>query len=229
MTWNRPKYRLGFRGAVFFALLSLFGGCKLLDYFKPVEDVCEEPEVEVVDMGRFYDSLQMLEHRRHFDSCEMVLQAEWDSILKAEDDTVMMDHFAELLADSIIAYAREFMNVPYRSGGNGPKVFDCSGFTKYVFMKFGYRLKRTVVGQLEDGWKRIDDTAELRRGDLVFFGGRRNPTVMGHVAIVVDNRPQEKRFFFIHATLKKGVIISASNEKYYRIRYMTACRILPEQ
>ena len=133
-----------------------------------------------------------------------------------------------LLADSIIDYAKKFTGVPYQSGGNGPKIFDCSGFTLFVFKHFGYSLKRTVVGQLHDGWKEIDNTSELRRGDLVFYGARRDPQRMGHVAIVVDNYPEEHYFTFIHATVKLGVTISKSDEKYYRIRYMTACRILPE-
>ena len=106
--------------------------------------------------------------------------------------------------------------------------WDCSGFTKYVFRRFGFDLKRSVVGQLDDGWKRIDDKAELRRGDLVFFGGRRNPKRMGHVAIVVEIDPDSHVFTFIHSTIKKGVIISASDETYYKIRYMDACRILPD-
>lgn len=136
--------------------------------------------------------------------------------------------FVELLADSIIDYASTFMGVPYKHGGNGPKKFDCSGFTYYVFRHFGYSLKRSVEGQLNDGWKKIDHTDELRRGDLVFYGGRKNPKKLGHVAIVVDNYPDDGYFTFIHATVKRGVIISKSNEKYYRIRYMAACRILPE-
>ena len=107
-------------------------------------------------------------------------------------------------------------------------IFDCSGFTLFVFKHFGYSLKRTVLGQLQDGWKEIDNPDELRRGDLVFYGARRNPQKLGHVAIVVDSYPEEHYFTFIHATVKLGVTISNSTEKYYRIRYLTACRILPE-
>ena len=228
MLEKHPKYRLSFRLALLVVPLLLLGGCRWFSYIMPKEEVCEETEFETDNLECYYDSLQLVEYRRLYDSCEMVLQAEWDSIVKAMADSVGMAKLKDAFADSIIAYASEYMNVPYRHGGNGPKVFDCSGFTKFVFKRFGYDLKRSVVGQLNDGWKRIDDTSELRRGDLVFFGGRKNPKKMGHVAIVVDNDQVEHVFTFIHATLKKGVIISASDEKYYRIRYMTACRILPE-
>jgi len=47
---------------------------------------------------------------------------------------------AENLADEIIAYAKTLLGVPYRWGGYSTKGFDCSGFTKYVFAKFGINL-----------------------------------------------------------------------------------------
>ena len=157
-----------------------------------------------------------------------MLHPEWDSVMQVMADPMSVNPMANALADSIIAYAMEYMHTPYHLGGNGPHVFDCSGFTKYVFRRFGYSLQRTVPGQLSDGWKIIDNQEDLRRGDLAFFGGRAVPTQMGHVAIVVDNDPEAHSFTFIHATLKRGIIISESNEKYYKTRYMTACRILPE-
>lgn len=232
---KRPQYRQTSLMTILVVTLLLMGGCKYLEncswlpFFKPevepYEEICEETEIDMEELNRYYDSLRMLESQRFHDSCEFVLQKEWDSTLRTLQPEVS---FANLLADSIIDYAKKFMGVPYRHGGNGPGIFDCSGFTLYVFRHFGYSLKRTVIGQLHDGWKEIDDPAELRRGDLVFYGARRNPERMGHVAIVVDSYPDENYFTFIHATVKLGVTVSKSNEKYYRIRYMTACRILPE-
>jgi hypothetical protein len=235
MLENRPKYRLKILLALLVVTLMPMGGCKLLEeskwfpFFKPevepYEEICEETEVDLKAVERYYDSLRMLESQRFHDSCEFVLQNEWDSVLRTLEPEVS---FMDLLADSIIDYAKRFTGVPYRSGGNGPKIFDCSGFTLFVFKHFGYSLKRTVLGQLQDGWKEIDNPDELRRGDLVFYGARRNPQKLGHVAIVVDSYPEEHYFTFIHATVKLGVTISNSTEKYYRIRYLTACRILPE-
>lgn len=233
MLKKRPKYRFGcsvFRFILAAILLLLLGSCRTVFSWlrpeeKPQEEACWEPLHEAESASRYYDSLRMVESRHFHDSCEWVLQAEWDSVLRSLAPRVT---FAELLADSIIDYAGTFMGVPYVHGGNGPKKFDCSGFTFYVFKHFGYHLRRTVTGQLEDGWKRIEHTNELRRGDLVFFGGRKNPRTLGHVGIVVDNDPEGKRFSFIHATVKLGITVSYSDEKYYRIRYMGACRILPD-
>ena len=231
MLERHPKYRLGFPVVLVIVPLLLLGSCKLLSLLLPKveppveqEEICEEKEFDSVALNRYYDSLRMVESQRFHDSCEFVLQNEWDSVLR----TLPEVSFSKLLADSIIDYARTFMGARYVPGGNGPSIFDCSGFSLYVFKHFGYHLKRTVLGQLEDGWKVIKKTDDLRRGDLVFYGSRRNPKKMGHVAIVVDNYPDEHYFTFIHATVKLGVTISKSDEKYYRIRYMTACRILPE-
>ena len=209
--------------------LLLMENCSVISHLFHIQPAEEEEEYCEENAQQYYDSLNMLQAIQWHDSCELVLQAEWDSILRAMSDTVTKVDFVSLLADSIIDYASKYMGVPYVHGGNGPKSFDCSGFTLFVFKHFGYKLQRTVVGQLNDGWKIIENTADLRRGDLVFFGGRKVPTRMGHVAIVVDNDVENEDFTFIHATLNKGITISSIKETYYKIRYMTACRILPEE
>lgn len=227
---ERPtKYHLGLLRALLLVPFMLLGSCRLLNFFRPevepFEEIHLEAKLDMEALNHYYDSLRLLERGRFHDPCEWMLQEEWDSVLRTLSPAVS---FTDLLADSIIDYARTFMGVPYKHGGNGPKIFDCSGFTLYVFRHFGYALKRSVEGQIRDGWKEIDDTVELRRGDLVFYGGRKNISRLGHVGIVVDNYPEEHYFTFIHATVKLGVTISKSTEKYYRIRYLTACRVLPE-
>ena len=189
------------------------------------------------DFPDYYDTLSLMEEIRFLDSCEQVFMQEKDSILKmdsvfsVESIEKMLDDsetvfLSQNLADSIIDYAKRFMKVPYVPGGNGPDRFDCSGFTSFVFRHFGISLPRTVNGQLDIG-EVIMDPKQLRRGDLVFFGSRRVVNRLGHVAIVVDNDVEKHRFTFIHATVKLGVVISTSTETYYKLRYLTACRILP--
>ena len=43
-------------------------------------------------------------------------------------------------ADLLIEEARKHLGKPYHYGGKGPKVFDCAGFARYVYMQFGYVL-----------------------------------------------------------------------------------------
>ena len=55
------------------------------------------------------------------------------------------------VADAIIKEAGKHLGKPYLYGGNGPQSFDCTGFTCFVFNKFGYKLSRTSADQAKDG------------------------------------------------------------------------------
>lgn len=128
------------------------------------------------------------------------------------------------LIEEIIAFATSFKGTRYRSGANGPKAFDCSGFTSYVFAQFGYSLNRTSRQQINDG--EIVSKDELRPGDLVFFNGRAVNKNIGHVGIVTEVDSAGSGFNFIHASTSQGVCVSNSNETYYNKRYMGACRLI---
>ena len=123
--------------------------------------------------------------------------------------------------DSVLMEANKYMGTPYRWGGKAPGGFDCAGFVRYVYSKFGVSLAPAAPPQYRQGSpvKRSD----LRPGDLVFFGGSRNPKAIGHVGIVTSVGVDE--FFFIHAS-NSGVRVSTSKETYYRHRYISACRVL---
>lgn len=60
---------------------------------------------------------------------------------------------------------------PYRFGAQGPHSFDCSGLTRYSFKRVGKSLPRTAAQQYNHT-KRVS-AAHRKRGDLVFFHGRR--------------------------------------------------------
>jgi cell wall-associated NlpC family hydrolase len=61
---------------------------------------------------------------------------------------------------------------PYQWGAEGPRRFDCSGFTQWVFARIGKHLPRTSAAQY--GAVRHLSRSQRRAGDLVFFheGGR---------------------------------------------------------
>ncbi|MBU3181714.1 C40 family peptidase [Clostridium psychrophilum] len=83
-------------------------------------------------------------------------------------------------SNAIIAYASNFLGVPYVWGGTSPSGFDCSGFTQYVFAHFGVNLPRVTQSQQNVGT--LVSRANLQAGDLVFFG-----TPAYHVGIYVGN------------------------------------------
>ena len=111
----------------------------------------------------------------------------------------------------IVAYAKKFLGCRYVYGTAGPKTFDCSGLTSYVYKHFGYSLSRTSGGQRSNG-KNVKKS-DLEPGDILCF--------TGHVGIYIGGNK------FIHAANpRKGVIISSLSESYYVKHYITARRIL---
>ena len=134
---------------------------------------------------------------------------------------------AAATADSIIGFARQQLGKPYRYAAHGPAAFDCSGFTSYVYARFGYPISHTSDGQWHQGRPVRKGIKHLQRGDLVVFSGRRISDSPGHVGIYIGPDPGGKSFSFIHAA-RTGVIISHLSEPYYQARYLGARRILPD-
>jgi cell wall-associated NlpC family hydrolase len=118
-------------------------------------------------------------------------------------------------ADQIITTAKKYIGVPYVWGGSTPSGFDCSGFVKYVFDKHGIPLPRTAATQYGAG--KSVKKADLRKGDLVFFGENGRIT---HVGIYMGDGN------FIHASSSKGVTITPLNNSYWSVRYYGARRVL---
>ena len=131
------------------------------------------------------------------------------------------------LVDELLDYAKTFIGVPYRLGASGPELFDCSGFTSYVFREFGYNLPHNSVMQFRDS-RPVESFSDIRKGDLVFFGARNNIRNIGHVGIVVDVDLDRGMFRFIHASTSNGVEIQRSTSPYFMMRYMGAGRILKD-
>lgn len=127
------------------------------------------------------------------------------------------------IIDQVINYAYRFRGTPYRYGAMSPSGFDCSGFTSYVFKRFGIQLDRSSRGQIFDGVR--VQKSELQPGDLVFFQGRSGRGGVGHVGIVTKVN-EDNTFHFIHSACHTGVTESKNTETYYNSRYVGACRVL---
>ena len=141
-----------------------------------------------------------------------------------------VSHTPRQAQHEVVEYGMKYLNKPYRYAGKGPNSFDCSGYTSFVYKKFGYNLNSSSAGQARQG-KAINNKRDLEIGDLVFFEGRRRNGRVGHVGIV-NEVDSNGKFKFIHASTSNGVIITSSEEPYYRVRYLRGGRILkdiPEQ
>jgi len=155
--------------------------------------------------------------------------------LTAYAETDSLTFSASAVADSIIVNAKKYIGVRYRSSGMSPEGFDCSGFTNFIFKKFGYNLIHGSSSQATQGRPvgREDSSKktlarDLQKGDLLFFEGSKHNRKVGHVAIYTGEQNEDGSVNFIHATIQAGVIISNINEDYYSSRYLTARRILPD-
>ena len=147
-------------------------------------------------------------------SCGTERQATWNS------------KYATSAQNEVVNYSMQYLHRPYKAGGKGPHAFDCSGFTSYVFKKFGYKLGASSEEQ-DRQVPTIQRKDELQIGDLVFFEGQRRNGKVGHVGIVTEIK-SNGAFKFIHATINNGVIISSSTEPYYASRYLRGGRVLKE-
>jgi len=67
----------------------------------------------------------------------------------------------------IVAFAKAQKGKPYRMGSRGPRAFDCSGLTSYIYRKVDLKLARTANSQFHQA-RRIAGKS-LRPGDLVFW------------------------------------------------------------
>jgi cell wall-associated NlpC family hydrolase len=83
-----------------------------------------------------------------------------------------------------VNHAMTLLGSPYESGGNGPG-YDCSGLTSASWAAAGFSIPRSSGTQYA-GLPKVP-LAQLRPGDLVFWGSNRDPSKMYHVAIYIGN------------------------------------------
>ncbi|RKX22685.1 MAG: hypothetical protein DRP45_11170 [Candidatus Zixiibacteriota bacterium] len=88
----------------------------------------------------------------------------------------------------LVAEAKKFLGVPYLWGGISPAGFDCSGFVKAVFGRFGVYLPRDTKEQINRGVGIARE--DIRSGDLLFF--------KRHIGIA------QNRVLFVHSSVGGG-------------------------
>ncbi|MGV6862160.1 MAG: C40 family peptidase [Putridiphycobacter sp.] len=127
--------------------------------------------------------------------------------------------------DSIVDYAKSFMNTPYVWGGTSPKGFDCSGFLYYVYKKFNLKVSRSSAGYANLG-KEIKKE-EVKPADIMVFTGTDSSIKKpGHVGMVIQN--DNGIIKFIHASSSKkhfGVTVTTFNNSGYVKRFLKTITI----
>ncbi len=79
----------------------------------------------------------------------------------------------------VVAEASKHRGKPYKYGATGPSRFDCSGFTKYVYSRFGRNLPHSSAQQYKVSRKVAKSAKQV--GDLIFT--RNSSGRIGHVGI----------------------------------------------
>ncbi|AGY77993.1 C40 family peptidase [Clostridium autoethanogenum] len=115
-------------------------------------------------------------------------------------------------ADQIIAYAKQFLGVPYVWGGKTPSGFDCSGFVAYVFNHFGYNLAAYTYDMVNQGTR--VSMNDIQPADIVFFFNT------GHVGMYIGNDQ------FIQAPHTGDVVKISTFSGYYAQNCNAAIRVL---
>lgn len=115
-------------------------------------------------------------------------------------------------------YVKKFVGCKYVYGGSGPKSFDCSGLTMYVYKKFGISLPHSATAQSKIGTKVAREN--LQPGDLIFFRNYRTNKGIGHVGIYIGNNK------FVHASTEKTGVITSTLSGSYSSRFVTATRLI---
>jgi cell wall-associated NlpC family hydrolase len=111
----------------------------------------------------------------------------------------------------------QWKGTQHRLGGTDHSGIDCSAFVKAIYETvFNIELPRTTKKQVKEGSP--VNRKDLQAGDLVFF---KPPKYTRHVGIFLSGSE------FVHASKRKGVIISRIDPYYWGKYYWTARRILP--
>jgi hypothetical protein len=121
-------------------------------------------------------------------------------------------------ASDVVDVAARFIGRPYVWGAEGPKSFDCSGLTQYVFGEFAVDLPRRAISQSRAG-EAVG--RRLQRGDLLFFSTDTRRTLVTHVGIY------EGSGRMIEASKSAGRVRRSNiNDAYWVKRFISARRVM---
>lgn len=137
-----------------------------------------------------------------------------------EETTAFSNESIEF-ANQLVAISSEHLGTRYKRGGIKSGGFDCSGLMSYTFNQIDIKLPRTSNEQSRTGKKIKKENAQ--KGDLIFFSTNGRGTI-NHVGMITEIIDDE--IFFIHSSVKRGVVVSSLSESYYTKRFVKINRVL---
>lgn len=155
-----------------------------------------------------------------------IIQAQPVPIVSVNQPAVVInqnDFYARIpFVGNVVNYARRHLAVRYRSGGTTTHGFDCSGFTRFCFNRFGVSLPHSSAAQGNVG--RAIDRDDAQPGDLILFKGHStNNSQIGHVGLITE--VVGSRIRFIHSAWSGGVRYDYLHADYYQRRFVGVRRV----
>lgn len=118
--------------------------------------------------------------------------------------------------EKLYRFIDEWYGVKYVFGGKDKNGIDCSALVSTLYANVFNKTISSTTKSLRDEALKIKES-DLKEGDLVFFitDGRK----ISHIGVYLQNHK------FLHASSKKGVMISDLNEPYFKNNFHSAGRI----
>jgi len=151
------------------------------------------------------------------------------TIKKSEKQTLIDNRKiqTEINRDSIIEYAKKYLDTPYKYASSDPKKgFDCSGFVSYVFKNFGMNLPRSSGSYKNLGTALKPE--DFKVGDILVFYGYKDRTVIGHLGIICEADGMHSKFIHASSGKVQKVTITALDTEHYTKRFYKCINVLPE-
>jgi len=133
-------------------------------------------------------------------------------------------HIEAETLDSILKKASSLVGNPYRVGGAAPGGFDCSGLITYLYKPSLPNLPR-LSRDMNSLGKEVEP-GQWKPCDLLFYATGSDSKRINHVALWYGDD------MLIHSVSngpETGVIITRASSKYWKDRYVSARRVLPEE
>ncbi|MBS1647615.1 MAG: C40 family peptidase [Bacteroidetes bacterium] len=113
-------------------------------------------------------------------------------------------------------FIAEWQGVTYKYGGADKKGIDCSHLAIALYADVYKKVISGPAYSIEQGTATIP-MENIQEGDLVFF--KIESKKVSHVGVYIGNNK------FIHASTKKGVMVSDLSEPYYKKYFYKAGRV----
>lgn len=116
----------------------------------------------------------------------------------------------------LVNFLDNWYGVPYKYGGSDHSGIDCSHLVAKALQDVYNKKVTGTAGDMEKLSSHIKES-KLQEGDLVFF--KIESKQVSHVGVYLANH------HFMHASSKKGVMISDLEEPYFKKYYYAGGRI----